>query len=105
MEHPQENLKDEHAELVKVFDAEQESEALVVHGLLESAGIQSQMTSLNLQQDVYPGLDGVILRVPASQAGEARNVIEQYRAHPLAEGEIMEAEINDLQSDDQPARA
>ena len=95
MEHPQENLKDEHAELVKVFDAEQESEALVVHGLLESAGIQSQMTSLNLQQDVYPGLDGVILRVPASQAEEARNVIEQYRAHPLADGEIMEAEIND----------
>ena len=95
MEHPQENLKDEHAELVKVFDAEQESEALVVHGLLESAGIQSQMTSLNLQQDVYPGLDGVILRVPASQAGEARNVIKQYSAHPLAEGEIMEAEIND----------
>ncbi len=94
-ENPKENLKDEHAELVKVFDAEQESEALVVHGLLESAGIQSQMTSLNLQQDVYPGLDGVILRVPASQAEEARNVIEQYSSHPLADGEIMEAEIKD----------
>ena len=95
MENPDRSRKDEHAELVKIFDSEQESEALVVHGLLESAGIQSQLTSLNLQQDVYPGLSGVILRVPADQAEEARNVIEQYRAHPLAEGEIMEAEIKD----------
>ena len=88
-----ENPRDGHAELVKVFDTEQESEALVVHALLESAGIPSQLTSLNLQQDVYPGLSGMILRVPASQADEARSVIEQYRAHPLAEGEIVEAEI------------
>ncbi len=85
-----ENLPDEHAELVKVFDSEQESEALVVHALLESAGIQSQLTSLNLQQDVYPGLSGVILRVPARQADEARSVIEQYRAQPLEEDQIME---------------
>jgi len=85
-----ENPKDEHAELVKVFDTEQESEALVVHGLLESAGIQSQMTSLNLQQDVYPGLSGIILRVPANQADEARSVIAQYSAQPLAEDEVIE---------------
>ena len=75
-----ENPKDEHAELVKIFDSEQESEALVVHGLLESAGIQSQMTSLNLQQDVYPGLSGVILRVPASQAEDLRNAEKLARA-------------------------
>ena len=75
---------------MKVFDTEQESEALVVHGLLESAGIQSQLTSLNLQQDVYPGLSGMILRVPANQADEARSVIAQYSATPLEEGEVME---------------
>jgi hypothetical protein len=85
-----ENPIDEHAELVKVFDTEQESEALIVHGLLESAGIQSQMTSLNLQQDVYPGLSGVILRVSASQAEEARAVIAQYSAQPLKEDEVVE---------------
>ena len=31
--------------LVRVFDTEQESEALVVHGLLESTGIDSDITS------------------------------------------------------------
>ena len=90
MENSQEAVQDGHAELVKVFDAEQESEALVVHGLLESAGIQSQMTSLDMQQDIFPGVGGVILRVPADQAEEARSVIEQYRAQPLGEDEIMD---------------
>ena len=90
MENSQEAVQDGHAELVKVFDAEQESEALVVHGLLESAGIQSQMTSLDMQQDIFPGVGGVILRVPADQAEEARSVIEQYCAHPLKEDEIMD---------------
>ena len=33
--------------LVRVFDTEQESEALVVRGLLESAGIDSDITSLD----------------------------------------------------------
>jgi len=35
------------AELVKVFDTEQESEAMVVQGLLESAGIESLIWSLD----------------------------------------------------------
>ena len=33
--------------LVRVFDTEQESEALVVHGLLESTGIDSDITSID----------------------------------------------------------
>ena len=41
--------------LVRVFDTEQESEALVVHGLLESTGIDSDITSLDAQQDILPG--------------------------------------------------
>jgi hypothetical protein len=32
-------------DLVRVFDTEQESEALVVRGLLESAGIDADITS------------------------------------------------------------
>ena len=40
--------------LVRVFDTEQESEALVVHGLLESTGIDSDITSLDAQQDILP---------------------------------------------------
>ena len=42
--------------LVRVFDTEQESEALVVHGLLESYGIDSDLTSLDAQQDILPGV-------------------------------------------------
>jgi hypothetical protein len=41
--------------LVRVFDTEQESEAMVVRGLLESAGIDSDLTSLDAQQDILPG--------------------------------------------------
>ena len=33
-------------ELVTVFETPEDAEALVVHGLLESAGIQSLVTSL-----------------------------------------------------------
>src|SRR5205809_6415323 len=41
--------------LVRVFDTQQESEALVVRGLLESAGIDSDVTSLDAQQAILPG--------------------------------------------------
>ena len=41
--------------LVRVFDTEQESEAMVVRGLLDSAGIESDLTSLDAQQDILPG--------------------------------------------------
>ena len=36
---------DPNEKLVKVFDSEQEPEALVVKGLLDSAGIESDLTS------------------------------------------------------------
>jgi hypothetical protein len=39
--------------LVRVFDAEQESEVMVVQGLLESAGIESVLTSLDAPQDSH----------------------------------------------------
>jgi hypothetical protein len=89
-------------DLVKVFDAEQESEALVVHGLLESAGIESQLTSLNIQQDIFPGVGGSIIRVRADQAEEARNMIEAYRGQPLADAEADEPETTDLEVSGEP---
>jgi len=66
-------------QLVKVFDTEQESEAMVVQGLLESQGIESLITYLDAPQDVLPGVGGIIVQVREEQAQEARNLIETYR--------------------------
>ena len=49
---------------------------LSVRGLLESAGIDALISALDNPQDVFP-VGGVIIRVPASQAEEARRLIEQ----------------------------
>jgi len=51
--------------LVKIFDSEQESEVMVVRGLLESAGIDVITTNLDAPQDILPGVGGVILQVRA----------------------------------------
>ena len=72
--HPDPNEK-----LVKVFGSEQESEALVVKGLLDSAGIDNDLTSASLVQDAFPGLGGMILLVREEDAEEARRVIAEGR--------------------------
>jgi hypothetical protein len=68
--------------LVRVFDTEQESEAMVVRGLLESAGIDSDLTSLDAQQDILPGVGGTVILVREVDAPEARRLIEEYRQTP-----------------------
>ena len=75
------------AELVDVFDTQQESEAMVVHGLLSSAGIESMITNLDAPQDVLPGVGGVVVRVNPEDADEARRIIEDYRNNPAPEDE------------------
>jgi len=65
--------------LVRVFDTEQESEAMVVRGLLESAGIDCDVTSLDAPQDILPGVGGTIILVREEDADEARRVIAEYR--------------------------
>jgi len=70
---------DPNEKLVKVFDSEQEPEALVVKGLLDSAGIDSNLTSASLVQDAFPGLGGMILLVREEDAEEARRVIAEGR--------------------------
>ena len=84
-------------QLVKVFDTDQESEAMVVQGLLESQGIESLITYLDAPQDVLPGVGGVIVQVREEQAQEARDLIESYRTDAAAgEGE------EDLTEDSEP---
>lgn len=80
------------AELVRVFDTEQETEAMVVKGLLDSQGIEALVTSLDAQQDILPGVGGVVVQVAADRADEAREIIESYRNAPATDEEIMAEE-------------
>lgn len=84
----QQSLKEEPNEaLVVIFESEQESEALVVQSLLESAGIEVLVTNFDAPQDVLPGVGGVALRVREDQAEEARAVLAEYRDKGLSEAE------------------
>ena len=78
--------------LVKVFDTEQESEAMVVRGLLESAGIPSVIENLDAPQDVLPGVGGVIVLVREEQAEDARKLIEESRSEAAAENPAVSEE-------------
>lgn len=81
--------------LVRVFDTEQESEAMVVSGLLESAGIDCDVTALDAPQDILPGVGGTVILVREEDADEARRVIQEYRQTP-AEMETAEYDISEL---------
>jgi hypothetical protein len=88
--HPNPNEK-----LVKVFDSELESEAMIVKGLLESAGIDSDLTSAAMIQDMFPGLGGMIILVREQDAESARRLIEEYRQSnpPTDEDETAEIDV------------
>ena len=78
--------------LVRVFDAEQESEALVVRGLLESNGIESLTQPNDLEQDLFP-VGGVAIVVREEQADEAKELIAAYRQEkPVPEDEELSEE-------------
>jgi len=62
-------------QLVKIFDTEHESEALVVKGLLDSVGIDADLTSTDAVQETFPGVGGVIILVRAEDAEKARRII------------------------------
>ena len=49
--------------LVRVFDTEQGAEAMVVRGLLESADIDCDVTSLDAPQEILPGVGGTVILV------------------------------------------
>jgi hypothetical protein len=81
---------DPNEKLVKVFDTEQENEAIVVQGLLESAGIESDLKSLDAVQDAFPGVGGMVILVRESDADEARKIIETRRQLPPLDDETAE---------------
>ncbi|MDR3763396.1 MAG: DUF2007 domain-containing protein [Acidobacteriota bacterium] len=73
--------------LAIVFTSEQESETLVVQGLLESAGIEVLATNFDAPQDVLPGVGGIALRVRQDQADEAKAILDEYRSKGLSDAE------------------
>ena len=81
---------DPNEKLVKVFDSEDESEAMVVNGLLESAGIDSDLTAASMVQDMFPGLGGMIILVREEDAEKARGLIEEYKRAPADDDETAE---------------
>ncbi|HKD13701.1 MAG TPA: DUF2007 domain-containing protein [Candidatus Angelobacter sp.] len=78
-------------ELVEVFVTQQESEAMVVHGLLESGGIESAVIT-GEAQDVLAGVGGMAIRVSPEEADEARRIIEEYKNAPTVEEDEVDTE-------------
>jgi hypothetical protein len=85
--------------LVKVFDSEDESEAIVVKGLLDSAGIDNDLASASLLQDAFPGLGGMLILVREEDAEKARQLIAESRQSPAADDD----EIDDDATAELPA--
>jgi len=80
------------AALVDVFGTKDDSEAMVVHGLLDSAGIESALVSLDAPQEVLPGVGGMVIRVAKENAEAARRLIEEYRTSAEQETDDDESE-------------
>jgi hypothetical protein len=77
---------DPNEKLVKIFDAEHESEAMVVKGLLGSVGIDANLTSIDAAQETFPGVGGIIILVREEDAAKARQIIADSQ-QPASEGE------------------
>jgi hypothetical protein len=76
--------------LVKIFDTEQETEAIVVQGLLQSAGIESDLKSIDAVQDTFPGVGGTVIVVREEDAPEAEKIIDAYRKLPPLDDETAD---------------
>ncbi len=93
---------DPNEKLVKVFDSEEESEALVVKGLLDSAGIDNDLASASLLQDAFPGLGGMIILVREEDAEKARSLIAESKQEPSA-GDLVDQDDDDA-TEELPAK-
>jgi hypothetical protein len=85
-------------ELIEIFDTMQESEAMVVHGLLTSAGIESVVANLQAPQDVFPGVGGISVRVNPAQEEEARQLIDDYRANAASDDDSLPLDDDKIQN-------
>jgi hypothetical protein len=90
---------DPNEELVKIFESEEESEALVVKGLLESAGIDSDVAPRSLSQNAFPNMGGTIILVREEDAETARRLIAEYKQSPDAD-----EEAEPISSEEPPAK-
>ena len=92
--------------LVRVFDTEQESEAMVVKGLLDSAGIDSHFGDNENSPDVLP-VGGIGIMVREEDAPRALQVIEEYRRTPeqeAAEAEEFDQSAMEANGEQEPER-
>ena len=92
--------------LVRVFDTEQESEAMVVKGLLDSAGIDSHFGDNENSPDVLP-VGGVGIMVREGDAPRALQVIEEYRRTPeqeAAEEDEFDQSAMEATGEEEPER-
>ena len=94
---------DPNEKLVKVFDSEEESEAMVVKGLLDSAGIDCDLASARLLQDAFPGLGGMIITVREEDAEKARELIAESRRPPSSDDAADD--LDDDSTEELPAKA
>src|SRR5580658_10912891 len=76
--------------LLKIFDTEQETEAIVVQGLLQSAGIESDLKSIDAVQDTFPGVGGTVILVREEDAPEAEKISDAYRKLPPLDDETAD---------------
>jgi len=80
---PQTSQEEQNEPLVVIFESEQESEAMVVESLLQSAGIDVMSTNFDAPQDILPGVGGVKLQVREDQAAQARAILASYKGKGL----------------------
>jgi hypothetical protein len=81
--------------LVKVFDSEVESEAMIVKGLLDSADIDNDLTAASMIQDMFPGLGGMVILVREEDAETARQLIADYQRATPDDDETAEIQITE----------
>lgn len=89
-------------DLIEVFAAQQESEALVVQSLLNSAGLETLLTASDAPQDVLPGVGALVIRVRADQAEEARQMLKDYLSGGVGAATEGELESETSGSAEQP---
>ncbi len=104
-EAPENNDNDERREkLVDIFDSNDDSEAMVVRGLLESGDIEVLMTSVEAPAGVFPfstmPLGHIRLQVFESQAEDALRVIAEYRRRGPEDAERAERDSEGLPTEE-----
>src|SRR5260370_17276400 len=91
---PSPQTPDPNEKLVKIFDTERENEAIVVQGLLESAGIDSDLKSIDAVQDAFPAVGGTVILVREEDAPDAGKIIEAYlQLPPLDDASTADLDI------------